>query len=85
MSKELVKKVDQDWLNHVTHTKLHEGLEIYQLILNKWKWGAYGYDDTMNKHLAHDLWLLSRCLDKIKEALPEGADDDTFLIHDQDD
>eukprot|EP01050_Picozoa_sp_SAG11_P028772 SAG11_NODE_7826_length_1091_cov_4.443548_1_plen_29_part_10 len=29
MSKELVKKVDQDWLNHVTHTKLHEGLEIY--------------------------------------------------------
>eukprot|EP01050_Picozoa_sp_SAG11_P064232 SAG11_NODE_44148_length_158_cov_22.542373_1_plen_28_part_10 len=20
----------------------------------KWKWGAYGYDDKMNKHLDHD-------------------------------
>eukprot|EP01050_Picozoa_sp_SAG11_P062170 SAG11_NODE_41736_length_190_cov_33.340659_1_plen_26_part_10 len=26
----------------MAHTKLHEGLEIYQLILNKWQWGAYG-------------------------------------------
>eukprot|EP01050_Picozoa_sp_SAG11_P002923 SAG11_NODE_155_length_14200_cov_178.683781_8_plen_86_part_00 len=85
MSKELVKKVDQDWFNHMAHIKLHEGLELYQLILNKWQWGAYGYDDKMNKHLKHDLWSLKSCLDKIKEALPEGADDDTFLIHNQDD
>eukprot|EP01050_Picozoa_sp_SAG11_P046618 SAG11_NODE_23944_length_380_cov_2.174377_2_plen_56_part_01 len=56
MSKELVKKVDQDWFNHMTHIKLHEGLGLYKLIVDKWKWGAYGYDDTMNKHLDHDLW-----------------------------
>eukprot|EP01050_Picozoa_sp_SAG11_P012853 SAG11_NODE_1458_length_4874_cov_218.142827_5_plen_84_part_00 len=80
MSKELVKKVDQDWFIHVSHTNLHAAINRIDDIFKKWECGCY--DDThINKHFKDDMDSMKNCLVSIKEALPEGAEDDTFLIH----
>lgn len=78
MSKELVRKVDNEYFNHVAHTNLHDAIFRIDEIYRKWSYGDLCWE--LNKHIDSEIKSIKYSLREIKEALPERDKDDTFLI-----
>ena len=77
MAKELMKKVDADYSKFIAHRNVQEAIEGIDIIYEHADLGCY---EKVNKWVDEHLQNIRNLLVEVKEALPEGEADDTFLM-----